>query len=151
MRITKPRRSLVQIKSHAQKVLKRLDAGENIFRRLEENYREIDNLVVQAARQRDALREAGINVNTTVPPKSLPLAAKRKRQVNRSQKVDFKDGEECSPSHKGANVVSEMKADGEVESGQAVIAAAALCQLSSLAAPWEQHGVIDPIEQQLDV
>jgi hypothetical protein len=32
-----PYRSLVQIKSHAQKVLKRLKEGEHVFRRLEEN------------------------------------------------------------------------------------------------------------------
>lgn len=30
-------RTLVQIKSHAQKVLKRMEAGENVFRRLDEN------------------------------------------------------------------------------------------------------------------
>eukprot|EP00527_Entomoneis_sp_CCMP2396_P001581 CAMPEP_0198145372 /NCGR_PEP_ID=MMETSP1443-20131203/23040_1 /TAXON_ID=186043 /ORGANISM="Entomoneis sp., Strain CCMP2396" /LENGTH=187 /DNA_ID=CAMNT_0043809001 /DNA_START=71 /DNA_END=634 /DNA_ORIENTATION=+ len=40
-----PDRSLVQIKSHAQKVLKRLDAGENVFRRLHENVKRTDALV----------------------------------------------------------------------------------------------------------
>jgi len=40
-----PDRSLVQIKSHAQKVLKRLDAGENVFRRLHENVNRTEALV----------------------------------------------------------------------------------------------------------
>lgn len=40
-----PGRSLVQIKSHAQKVLKRMDAGENVFRRLHESSSRTDALV----------------------------------------------------------------------------------------------------------
>lgn len=142
-----PHRSLVQIKSHAQKVLKRQDAGENIFRRLEENCREIDTLVDRASCQRDAL-VAGIKFNTTAPPKSFSTAAKRKRQANRSQPVDRKD-EKSGTIRQSTDVpvVLDMEAEGEVESGQAVIAAAALCQLSSLAAPWDQQGVINPIEQ----
>ncbi|KAL7576305.1 hypothetical protein ACA910_018126 [Epithemia clementina (nom. ined.)] len=40
-----PDRSLVQIKSHAQKVLKRLESGENVFRRLHENVGRTDTLV----------------------------------------------------------------------------------------------------------
>jgi hypothetical protein len=36
---------LVQIKSHAQKVLKRQEEGENIFRRLDENKARLDQLV----------------------------------------------------------------------------------------------------------
>jgi hypothetical protein len=40
-------RSLVQIKSHAQKVLKRIESGENVFRRLEENSLRTDALVAE--------------------------------------------------------------------------------------------------------
>jgi hypothetical protein len=40
--------SLVQIKSHAQKVLKRQDEGDNIFRRLEENSDRTEQLVMEA-------------------------------------------------------------------------------------------------------
>ena len=40
-------RSLVQIKSHAQKVLKRINSGENVFRRLEENVSRLHVLVTQ--------------------------------------------------------------------------------------------------------
>jgi hypothetical protein len=42
---------LVQIKSHAQKVLKRLDAGENVFRRLEENCSRLHHLVTDIHRR----------------------------------------------------------------------------------------------------
>lgn len=38
-------RSLVQIKSHAQKVLQRQDDGENIFRRLDENQARTEMLI----------------------------------------------------------------------------------------------------------
>lgn len=41
-------RSLVQIKSHAQKVLKRQDSGEDIFHRLEDNKARADLLVSRA-------------------------------------------------------------------------------------------------------
>lgn len=40
-------RSLVQIKSHAQKVLKRLESGEDVFGRLEENVSRLHTLVGQ--------------------------------------------------------------------------------------------------------
>lgn len=150
---------MVQIKSHAQKVLKRLDAGENIFRRLEENYRDIDSLVVQAAIQRDAIRGAGINVtSTTAPSKPLSTVAKRRRQAKVSRTVDCIDDEECQqvdlvPTELQGYDVEGVKREGEmVESGQAVIAAAALCQLSSLATPWDQQGVVvNPIERQSEV
>lgn len=53
-------RSLVQIKSHAQKVLKRLDAGENVFRRLEDNQERLKVLVAEA-NQRIKVKEARTN------------------------------------------------------------------------------------------
>ena len=97
----------MQIKSHAQKVLKRQEGGEDIFRKLEEtDKRYIDTLIQNAAREREALRAAGVNVNTTKPAKSLIAAA---------QKSENK----TAPKRK--------KSDGE-----SVIAAAALCQLSSV-------------------
>ena len=46
-----PDRSLVQIKSHAQKVMKHLGAGENVFRQLSEN-RERLRILVAAANER---------------------------------------------------------------------------------------------------
>ena len=116
-------RSLVQIKSHAQKVLKRLETGENVFRRLEENYSIVDSLIVQAAQQRDALGDS----------KSLSAAAKRKSQNKRSQ-----SGKAQNQQHVTADSASE--ATTAVDSGKSdVIAAAALCQLSSLRASWDQQ------------
>ena len=122
-----PHRSLVQIKSHAQKVLKRQEGGEDIFRKLEEtDTKYVDSLVIVAAREREALRAAGVNVNTTKPAKSLIAAA---------QKTESK------------NAPKRKKSDGE-----SVIAAAALCQLSSVGpdAPpqpqqQQQWGGLDPL------
>jgi hypothetical protein len=86
-------RSLVQIKSHAQKVLKRQEAGDDIFRKLEDATPQmIDTMVVQAARERDALRAAGVNVNTTKPAKSLIAAAKKtpKQRSDDNKKIPTK-------------------------------------------------------------
>ena len=118
-------RSLVQIKSHAQKVLKRLEAGENVFRRLEENYSIVDSLIVQAAQQRDALGDS----------KSLSAAAKRKRRNKKSQ-----SGKAQRQHQQYATADSASEATTAVDSGKSdVIAAAALCQLSSLRASWDQQ------------
>lgn len=55
-----PERSLVQIKSHAQKVLKRVDAGENVFQRLEDNRELLKTLVEEANRR---IEEADAKTN----------------------------------------------------------------------------------------
>lgn len=65
--------SLVQIKSHAQKVLKRLDSGENIFRRLEENCARLHVLVSQIHHQLGL--EAPQNILGVPPPHNDMLAA----------------------------------------------------------------------------
>jgi hypothetical protein len=106
-------------------VLKRQDGGEDIFRKLQEtDPKLIDHLVVQAQRERDALRAAGVNVNTTKPAKSLIAAAQKSGKQTASKK---------------------KKSDGE-----SVIAAAALCQLSSVGADSPQHhhqwGGLDPLD-----
>lgn len=128
-------RSLVQIKSHAQKVLKRLDAGENVFRRLDENYNNIDSLIVQAAKQRVALLKSSSS-------KSMSEAAKLKRVTKRPMEQVPKDSslfieqksEQISPL---GSFGSESQTHFDAEAGRgAVIAAAALCQLSSLG--WNQ-------------
>mmetsp|Transcript_22366 Transcript_22366/g.53218 ORF Transcript_22366/g.53218 Transcript_22366/m.53218 type:complete len:237 (+) Transcript_22366:171-881(+) len=140
MSVYLPQRSLVQIKSHAQKVLKRQQAGENIFRRLEENYSEIDNLVVQAARQRDALRMARKSANPSV---STP----RKNFVTNSTKEnDFDARIPASQTisatvtgnffHKSINNTAIPVNNG---SDGSVLAAAALCQLSSIGGSWDRR------------
>ena len=115
-------RSLVQIKSHAQKVLKRLEAGENVFRRLEENYSIVDSLIVQAAKQRDSL---------ALPSDVKSLSAvKRKHQTYKEEHIDRNYETQQLPPNP----------DNPSEGRGAVIAAAALCQLSSFGnSNWEQQ------------
>ena len=179
-----PHRSLVQIKSHAQKVLKRQQTGENIFRRLEDNYHEIDNLVVQAARQRDALRLAGIDVNnnnnsttskitkiTTTKSSSSVAAAAAAAAITSSitgkctnkQHNELKSTSAASPKkieqrqcetiqtqtqvqEVQENIISESinnnssssnAVDPEYQTSDgSVLAAAVLCQLSSIGGAW---------------
>jgi hypothetical protein len=128
-------RSLVQIKSHAQKVLKRLEAGENVFRRLEENYNVIDSLIVQAAKQRDAL------IASSSAPKSVSAAAKRKRVTKRPPATQQQQAPTVSSGFcQNRSLLGSFGSDTttiDADAGRgAVIAAAALCQLSSLG--WDQ-------------
>lgn len=140
MSVYLPQRSLVQIKSHAQKVLKRQQAGENIFRRLEDNYNEIDNLVVQAARQRDALRIAGINVNasTTKPRRNLVKSGTKKKSLDNQ----ITTSEDISPKVQNSlfqQSINITTAPVNQTSDSSVLAAAALCQLSSIGGSWDQR------------
>ncbi|MGK3735703.1 MAG: hypothetical protein ACI8RD_008930 [Bacillariaceae sp.] len=178
-----PHRSLVQIKSHAQKVLKRQQTGENIFRRLEDNYHEIDNLVVQAARQRDALRLAGIDVNnnnnnnTTTPTisskttkkitttksssaaaavsastgkltnkqqnelKSTSAASAKKKQHRQRETIQAQVQAQIQEVVQENNISEPINNNNAVDPEYqtpdgSVLAAAALCQLSSIGGAW---------------
>lgn len=138
-----PQRSLVQIKSHAQKVLKRQEAGENIFRRLEENINEIDNLVVQAARQRDALRQAGINVNTPTGKGRKSAAksvAKKKRMTDLTTTTPESISRDVPESVYHVSSSNPTTVPMYQSSDSSVLAAAALCQLSAIGASWGQQG-----------
>lgn len=120
-------RSLVQIKSHAQKVLKRLEAGENVFRRLEENCNIVDTLVVQAARQHEALSQTSAHM-----PKSA--AAKRKKQVE-AVYMDQMPSQSFDPLYEydyGSAVGEIPQQSSQVDGDVAALAASALCQLSSV-------------------
>lgn len=128
-------RSLVQIKSHAQKVLKRQEAGDDIFRILQDTSPAlIDSLVVQAARERDAFRAAGVSVtNTAKPSKNLMDASKKSVNNSGDNSNDY-------------NTKKSIGKQGRAESGpESVIAAAALCQLSSVVTQqqWDQ---LDPLD-----
>ena len=103
-------RSLVQIKSHAQKVLKRTEAGENVFKRLDDNCHIVDTLVVQAARQHEALSQS------SGTPKSN--AARRKKQA----------AEQSVPNQMHSGGFSAPQ-QAPVDSDVAALAASALCQL----------------------
>jgi hypothetical protein len=133
---------LVQIKSHAQKVIKRQEAGENIFQKLEDAGPQfMESLVVQASQEREVLRAAGVNVNTTKPSKSLVDAAKK---TNKSIKT-LASVHKVSKTNDRTNG-DEAGTDGGGAGGpESVIAAAALCQLSSVGAQqqWDQ---LDPLD-----
>ena len=74
-------RSLVQIKSHAQKVLKRLDAGENVFRRLDDNRDRVKLLVAEA---NSRIHEEQVAKAQAMDLKEL-AKKKRKRTSTRKQ------------------------------------------------------------------
>jgi hypothetical protein len=136
-------RSLVQIKSHAQKVLKRLEAGEDVFRRLDENMGIINSLIVQAARQRDAVGGGPVPLAT----RPSPAEAKRKRVATLKplllpKPTNNVSSASCTSS--STDDASEQHQDAISDAPEygrgAVIAAAALCQLSSLAgSAWDQN------------
>jgi hypothetical protein len=133
-------RSLVQIKSHAQKVLKRLEAGENVFRRLDENSAIVDSLILQAAKERDAL---GKGLAST--PKSMSAMAKRKNSKALqppSQPVNTPASDYRLPAEASSfgGVGDAHHVATEFDDGRdSVIAAAALCQLSSLGSSWDRN------------
>jgi len=132
MSIYLPHRSLVQIKSHAQKVLKRQQAGENIFRRLEENRCEIDNLVMQAASQREALRMTNRNVNT---------ACMKQRQQQKRLDVPLTKTITPISSSSSLSQTSDSSDIAGQTSDSSVLAAAALCQLSSIGGSWDRRDI----------
>ena len=101
-------------------MLKRLEAGENVFRRLDENYGVIDSLIVQAAKQRGLIYRA-------LPPKST--GAKRKKAAAKPIQQTSADiyNQATSPAASDLQPPSEA-----VDSDVAALAASALCQLSSL-------------------
>ena len=68
-----PHRSLVQIKSHAQKVIKRYDNGEDVFLRLDENIVRTEAVVAQI---HDQMKNEGIPI-----PPALGGTIPRERKV----------------------------------------------------------------------
>jgi hypothetical protein len=122
--------------------LKRQEAGEDIFRKLEEVHPSVvDELVVQAFRERDALRVAGINCNTTKPSKSLVAAAKQ--HIQKQQKKGRNNSTTTAKISRSSNRTKTAKisvtppsSNSESTGPESVIAAAALCQLSSTSGLW---------------
>ncbi|EEC50126.1 predicted protein [Phaeodactylum tricornutum CCAP 1055/1] len=116
-----PNRSLVQIKSHAQKVLKRIDQGEHVFRRIEENNARLELLVASI---HDRL---GHEAPALLLPKTA-AANKRPRRSVVSPKVD--------PPIPAV----------ELDAQQHIIAASALCQLAAPTGPgaWDTPTTCPP-------
>jgi hypothetical protein len=121
------KRSLVQIKSHAQKVLKRINSGEHVFRRLEENISRLQGLVRHIHQQ--------LNIE---PPKILlqpiPVLSYAGCIVHHTDSTQVKraapetttnehDGEDPSQQKRHRNTKSS-------KDGTEHLAASALCQLA---------------------
>lgn len=98
-------RSLVQIKSHAQKVLKRLSEGEHVFRRLEENGARLHALLANFNETLDPTTVVTDDVSDPVPSPSTDRR-KRRKVVETTNSFSVLDGREH------------------------IIAASALCQLA---------------------
>jgi hypothetical protein len=94
-----------------------MEAGENVFKRLDDNYHIIDSLVVQAALQHEALS------HTTTTPKST--VAKRKKPTDNGYRAQPVPNQMYTG---GVGVPQQLPVDSDV----AALAASALCQLSSL-------------------
>jgi len=119
-------RSLVQIKSHAQKVLKRLELGENVFRRLEENYNIIDTLISQAAHQHDALARFSENGGMSIPGRRTS-----RNKFFEEPPLSYGQLFGTTTASTGPPVVKPIT-QAPPEGDVAALAASALCQLSSL-------------------
>jgi hypothetical protein len=125
--------SLVQIKSHAQKVLKRLDVGENVFRRLEDNSQRLESLVVNIHEQL-GLESLPLTISASSSSSSLKEHQLQNLQTRRRPKKeqDQEDG--------GVDRIRPKEREQEDGIGD-IDAASALCQLAAPAGAW---GASDP-------
>ena len=149
-------RSLVQIKSHAQKVLKRLEAGENVFRRLDENYAVVNQLILQAAEEQlsgnsssGCLSAEAKRKRTTAAKLSLPSLCPSSHSVEGCVGDRVIAETSMESKHQNTATIHGTRTDVETPSIQnansnisehrrgAVIAAAALCQLSAIGGAWD--------------
>jgi hypothetical protein len=132
----------VQIKSHAQKVLKRLEVGENVFRRLEDNSQRLESLVMNIHDQ------MGLDsLPLTISPSPSSSSSLKEQQLQKLQtrrrpkKQDQEDG--------GAEHIRPK--EGEQEDGIGDIdAASALCQLAAPAGAWGASNPSSAPQQNLD-
>jgi hypothetical protein len=125
-------RSLVQIKSHAQKVMKRMVAGENVFHRLEENCARLQFLVseiharfgldpVQSVLS-SSLHPSARHVSTNIPTIALH---QRGSTVNKRRRLSSTTTNLVSVDDITSN--QNQSSEGTAH----ILAASALCQLAS--------------------
>lgn len=107
----------MQIKSHAQKVLKRLSEGEHVFRRLEENGARLHVLLSSFNETLDPTIVSGNTMGAISFPIQSPTTNRRKRR-----KID--------------------QVNSPLDGREHIIAASALCQL---AAPKPSEEPCDPV------
>lgn len=152
-----PFRSLVQIKSHAQKVLKRVDAGENVFLRLQDNRERLKVLVDEANRRIEAKQEAQTpqvpkkkrkRTSTRKPaPVTVPAFASpwemihghsKHRKSEDAPTVSIPSSPSSSADPPGVHASQQQDDSTETAkggSGAVIAAVAALCQLSARTDP----------------
>lgn len=97
--------------------------GENVFRRLEENYNVIDHLIAQAAQQHDTLARFSDKGGMSIPGRRPS-----KNKFFEEPALSYSQLFGTTPPNPNA-----AKQGGEAPEGDvAALAASALCQLSSL-------------------
>ena len=129
-------RSLVQIKSHAQKVLKRLSSGENVFLRIEENISRLFTLVNQIHETLGLDPPSSLLQPSTF---SLNIAESPRKTKNDESKnagsaevsLD-EDGNDSKPKKRARTKASK--------DGTEHLAASALCQLADEDSPENEGG-----------
>jgi hypothetical protein len=143
-------RSLIQIKSHAQKVLKRIESGENVFRRLEENSSHTDALVAKIHADLGMTFGKGDETKTTTTCSSFSNAVppllglvvvvdknKKKKQQsvkNREQQKKQKYPKHPLPAQSETKQQPIRKRQRSEVDYSYIVAASALCELSRPAA-----------------
>ena len=133
----------MQIKSHAQKVLKRINSGENVFRRLEENVSRLHVLVTQIHSQLNLdpptvllqpttfLSYTGLGDLGTGSSGSGVVASDKK---NKAAETNDEDGADATqkkrPRNNNSDTTTNDNNNKPSKNGTEHIAASALCQLA---------------------
>ena len=102
-----------------------MEEGENVFKRLDENYDIIDGLLVQAASQREALSHI---TSTTLKG----TVAKRKKHLGTGYDVEQSTLQTPYDQMFNGESVHSSPPEPSPVSDVAALAASALCQLSCL-------------------
>jgi hypothetical protein len=124
---------LVQIKSHAQKVLKRIQSGENVFRRLEENISRLQ-MLVKGVHEKLNLDPPTILIHPSydllITPSNteIILAGNDVRIVVTENEKKKKPDDEDLNQQQGSNKRPRNKKSSK--DGTEQLAASALCQLA---------------------
>lgn len=119
-------RSLVQIKSHAQKVLKRLSSGENVFLRIEENISRLFTLVTQIH------ESLGLEPpSSLLQPSTFSLNIAENSRKTKTHESKNAASSEVSLDNDGNDAKPKKRARTKAsKDGTEHLAASALCQLA---------------------
>jgi hypothetical protein len=122
---------LVQIKSHAQKVLKRLSSGENVFLRIEENISRLFTLVTQMH------ESLGLEPpSSLLQPSTFSLNIAESSRKTKSYEGKNPVSSEISLDNDGNDAKPKKRARTKAsKDGTEHLAASALCQLADEEGP----------------